>query len=99
MIHDINIRVGLSIKRSLLTDKQIEQQERFAELVRQDYRYNLPWFSINEYMIDLNPYRKRIYHLPGIRTAEKIYQEYQKHPIHVMVWGESQRITNRFCCM
>jgi hypothetical protein len=42
MIHDMNTRVGLSIKRPLLTDKQIEKRERFAELVRQDDRYNLP---------------------------------------------------------
>lgn len=87
IIRRLNIRVGLSIKRPRLTYQQMSNRERFAAEVRQEERYNIPWFFSDECMIDLNPYRKRVYYLPGIRTAEKIYQDYCKHPIHVMVWG------------
>jgi inhibitor of nuclear factor kappa-B kinase subunit alpha len=87
LIHVLHIKIGYSIKRPRLTDKQLAKRNLFVHEITQDYRYQLPWFFSDECMIDLNPYRKRVYHLPGIKTAETIYQEYTKHPIHVMVWG------------
>jgi inhibitor of nuclear factor kappa-B kinase subunit alpha len=87
VIHALNIRIGDSIKKPQLTDKQIFRRLQFVVEIRQDSRYHLPWFFSDECMIDLNPYRRTVYRVPGIRTAEKIYQEYKKHPIHVMIWG------------
>jgi hypothetical protein len=55
--------------------------------MQQDMRYELPWFFSDECSIDLNPYRRSVYDIPGIRIAEGIFQDSSKYPIRIMIWG------------
>jgi hypothetical protein len=83
----MNIKVKKAIKRPMLTDQHVTDRMQFATDMSTDIRHTLPWFFTDECAIDLNPYRRSVYAIPGMKTAEKIFQEYTKHPIHIMVWG------------
>jgi hypothetical protein len=86
-INEMDVRACHAIKRPHLTERHMGNRRHFAAEIPTDVRFHLPWLFTDECSIDLNPYRKPVYRIPGIRTAEKIYQDYTKHPIHVMVWG------------
>jgi hypothetical protein len=84
-------RMGITndatIKRPRLTERHLEAREQFAHGIELDIRYHLPWFFTDESSLDLNPYRRTAYRIPGITTLEGMFQDYTKHPLRIMVWG------------
>jgi hypothetical protein len=84
-IRSMNILCRETIKRPQLAKRHIKDRLSFSNLPCDDPRFTLPWFFSDECSVELNPYRTDTYRVPGITTAQGIYQDYAKHPIRVMV--------------
>jgi hypothetical protein len=87
LIHQMNLTCRETTKRPRLTEKQLRGRMAFATGMPGDIRWHLPWLFTDESLINLNPTRRTCYAIPGLTTVEGTFQDYQKFPVRVMVWG------------
>jgi hypothetical protein len=87
----MNIRCKWSIKRQKLTPIHIDRRLKWAEKMSQDHRMFLPWVFTDESSIEINPSRCRVYPIPGLTPDERIFQDYEKFPMKIMVWSAISR--------
>jgi hypothetical protein len=94
----MSIRSGRPILRPRLTDDQRSYRETFAVGIQTDLKMFLPWMFSDETMITRNNKNYSVRRIPTLIVPEQSDAKMELHPIRIMAWGQSRKISSLPLC-
>jgi hypothetical protein len=87
MLRHLRIIAHLSKKRPVLDENHKAYRAQWCALMKDSELFGIPWVFSDECMIDLNPTRKMVRHVPGTFLEADQFQEYTGFPKKKMFFG------------